>query len=108
MLLEGYRRIHDWLVRQGLRAMIDQQPGLRVVGEASSVRSAAAMLDGDASVDGLIDGSIGSVPCVSKNHSGQNACGRRKCVGIARSYEFKQGKSGRWNAPWKPASAGRL
>ena len=33
------------LVRQGLRAMIDQQPGLRVVGEASSARSAAAMLD---------------------------------------------------------------
>ena len=33
------------LVRQGLRAMIDQQPGLRVVGEASSARSAAVMLD---------------------------------------------------------------
>jgi len=33
------------LVRQGLRAMIDKQPGLRVVGEASSAGSAAAMLD---------------------------------------------------------------
>ena len=33
------------IVRQGLRAMIDREPDLRVVGEASSARTAAAMLD---------------------------------------------------------------
>lgn len=33
------------LIRQGLRAMIDKQPDLRVVGEASSVRSAITLLD---------------------------------------------------------------
>jgi two-component system, NarL family, response regulator DevR len=33
------------IVRQGLRAMIDKEPDLRVVGEASSARSAAALLD---------------------------------------------------------------
>ena len=33
------------LVRQGLRAMIDREPDLRVVGEASSARLATAMLD---------------------------------------------------------------
>ena len=33
------------IVRQGLRAMIDREPDLRVVGEASSPASAAAMLD---------------------------------------------------------------
>jgi two-component system response regulator DevR len=33
------------LVRQGLRAMIDKEPDLRVVGEASSARSATALLD---------------------------------------------------------------
>ena len=33
------------IVRQGLRAMIDREPDLRVVGEASSARTAQAMLD---------------------------------------------------------------
>jgi two-component system, NarL family, response regulator DevR len=33
------------IVRQGLRAMIDREPDLRVVGEASSAATAAAMLD---------------------------------------------------------------
>ena len=33
------------IVRQGLRAMIDREPDLRVVGEASSARMAPAMLD---------------------------------------------------------------
>src|ERR1700722_18362602 len=33
------------VVRQGLRAMIDREPDLRVVGEASSAQSAAAMLE---------------------------------------------------------------
>ena len=33
------------IVRQGLRAMIDREPDLRVVGEASSARTAPAMLD---------------------------------------------------------------
>ena len=33
------------LVRQGLRAMIDREPDLRVVGEAPSARTAPAMLD---------------------------------------------------------------
>jgi DNA-binding NarL/FixJ family response regulator len=33
------------IVRQGLRAMIDREPDLRVVGEAPSARLAAAMLD---------------------------------------------------------------
>ena len=33
------------LVRQGLRAMIDREPDLRVVGEAPSARHATAMLD---------------------------------------------------------------
>jgi len=33
------------IVRQGLRAMIDREPDLRVVGEAPSARTAAAMLD---------------------------------------------------------------
>ena len=33
------------IVRQGLRAMIDREPDLRVVGEASSARPALAMLD---------------------------------------------------------------
>jgi two-component system response regulator DevR len=33
------------IVRQGLRAMIDREPDLRVVGEASSAQSAAAMLE---------------------------------------------------------------
>ena len=33
------------IVRQGLRAMIDREPDLRVVGEASSARLATAMLD---------------------------------------------------------------
>jgi DNA-binding NarL/FixJ family response regulator len=33
------------IVRQGLRAMIDREPDLRVVGEASNARQAVAMLD---------------------------------------------------------------
>ena len=33
------------IVRQGLRAMIDREPDLRVVGEAPSARQATAMLD---------------------------------------------------------------
>ena len=33
------------IVRQGLRAMIDREPDLRVVGEASNARQATAMLD---------------------------------------------------------------
>ena len=33
------------IVRQGLRAMIDREPNLRVVGEAASARLAPAMLD---------------------------------------------------------------
>ena len=33
------------IVRQGLRAMIDREPDLQVVGEASSARTAPAMLD---------------------------------------------------------------
>ncbi len=33
------------IVRQGLRAMIDREPDLRVVGEASSARAATAMLE---------------------------------------------------------------
>jgi DNA-binding NarL/FixJ family response regulator len=33
------------IVRQGLRAMIDREPGLQVVGEAPSVTTATAMLD---------------------------------------------------------------
>jgi len=33
------------IVRQGLRAMIDREPDLRVVGEAPSAREATAMLD---------------------------------------------------------------
>jgi two-component system, NarL family, response regulator DevR len=33
------------IVRQGLRAMIDREPDLRVVGEAPSAKSAPAMLD---------------------------------------------------------------
>jgi two-component system, NarL family, response regulator DevR len=33
------------IVRQGLRAMIDREPDLRVVGEASSARTAPAMLE---------------------------------------------------------------
>ena len=33
------------IVRQGLRAMIDREPDLRVVGEAPSARAATAMLD---------------------------------------------------------------
>jgi two-component system, NarL family, response regulator DevR len=33
------------IVRQGLRAMIDREPALRVVGEARSARMAPAMLD---------------------------------------------------------------
>ncbi len=33
------------IVRQGLRAMIDREPDLRVVGEAASARPALAMLD---------------------------------------------------------------
>jgi len=33
------------IVRQGLRAMIDREPDLRVVGEASSAETATAMLD---------------------------------------------------------------
>jgi two-component system response regulator DevR len=33
------------IVRQGLRAMIDREPGLRVVGEAPSARQAMVMLD---------------------------------------------------------------
>ena len=33
------------IVRQGLRAMIDREPDLRVVGEASSARTSQAMLD---------------------------------------------------------------
>jgi len=33
------------IVRQGLRTMIDREPDLRVVGEASSARTATAMLD---------------------------------------------------------------
>ena len=33
------------IVRQGLRAMIDKEPDLQVVGEASSARTAPAMLD---------------------------------------------------------------
>jgi two-component system, NarL family, response regulator DevR len=33
------------IVRQGLRAMIDREPDLRVAGEASSARSAMAMLE---------------------------------------------------------------
>ena len=33
------------IVRQGLRAMIDREPDLRVVGEAASARTATAMLD---------------------------------------------------------------
>jgi two-component system, NarL family, response regulator DevR len=33
------------IVRQGLRTMIDREPGLRVVGEASSARSAPAMIE---------------------------------------------------------------
>jgi len=33
------------VVRQGLRAMIDREPDLRVVGEASSAQQATAMLD---------------------------------------------------------------
>ena len=33
------------IVRQGLRAMIDREPDLRVVGEAASARQATAMLD---------------------------------------------------------------
>ena len=33
------------IVRQGLRAMIDREPDLRVVGEASAARPALAMLD---------------------------------------------------------------
>jgi len=33
------------IVRQGLRAMLDREPDLRVVGEASNARQATAMLD---------------------------------------------------------------
>jgi len=33
------------IVRQGLRAMIDREPDLRVVGEASNASQATAMLD---------------------------------------------------------------
>ena len=33
------------IVRQGLRAMIDREPDLRVVGEAPSATTAMAMLD---------------------------------------------------------------
>jgi two-component system, NarL family, response regulator DevR len=33
------------ILRQGLRAMIDREPDLRVVGEASSARQATAMID---------------------------------------------------------------
>jgi hypothetical protein len=33
------------IVRQGLRAMIDREPDLRVVGEAASAATATAMLD---------------------------------------------------------------
>ena len=46
------------IVRQGLRAMTDSEPDLRVVGEAPSARLATAM----PANDGSIPASIASVP----------------------------------------------